>query len=510
MKSVLLTILLLFISQITYSQTFTIDDKGIVKCPNAKVGDKGTISGDTYEAVDNDLLRQRRDQGVDMRKVCTSLVTNMSDLFLNKSFNQAIGNWDMSKVTDVSFMFFSSPFNQAIENWDLSKVTSMRSMFAFSQFNQAIGSWSVGKVTDMNTMFYKSQFNQPIGNWNVSMVENMTEMFSGTPFNQNISQWCVFNLKTEPEGFSSQSPLTSQNKPVWGVCLGFPLKTNLTKPSNNITESIFKTVFEWDTIKDASKYQVQVTEGTTTVVVDTLISVNTLTQVISLKSKTLHSWRVRGYNESKNYYGEWSNVWKFTTQDIAIPSPSLPANGASDVSGQIDLFWSNTPNEASYQVQVSGVSTFSPLFFENTNATTNTVKLPNFIAENPATFYWRVRSKLDSGETGEWSEVWSFTRARLTTDGDTNEIPIQYSLDQNFPNPFNPTTNITFSLPSTVHTRLEVLNVLGQPVYMLVNQTMGRGTHTVSFDGGSLSSGIYLYRLTTPEFTQTRVMSLVK
>ncbi len=284
----------------------------------------------------------------------------------------------------------------------------------------------------------------------------------------------------------------------------------MAKPGNNSLNTSFKPTFEWDTVKDASKYQVQVTNGNNTVVLDTLIASNSLATVTSLKSKTLHNWKVRGFNESKKLYGEWSDAWKFTTQEIQTPSLSLPANGASDVTGQIDLVWSNTPNAASYQVQVSGVNTFTPLFFENTNVTTNSVKLPNFVAGNPATFFWRVRSKLDSGEAGEWSNVWSFTRAKLTSDGDSKETPILYSLEQNFPNPFNPTTNITFSLPSTVYTRLEVLNVLGQPVSVLVNQTMGRGTHTVSFDGGSLSSGIYLYRLTTPEFTQTRVMALVK
>jgi surface protein len=466
-----------------------------------------------------------------------SKVTNMREMFTGSEFNQPIGNWDVSKVTNMSGMFTESKFNQPIGNWDVSNVTNMDVMFSYTlAFNQPIGNWDVSNVTNMSRMFsYTLAFNQPIGNWNVSKVKDMYSMFSNaksfnqpienwnvisvsdmngmfwsSSFNQSINQWCVINIKTEPHEFSTGSPLTNQNKPVWGTCQGLPLKTNLTKPSNNVLGSTFKPTFEWETIKDATKYQVQIIEGFDPVVVDTIISTISLSVVKSLKSKTLHNWRVRGYNESKKLFGEWSDVWKFTTKEIPTPSLSLPTNGSLELSGPIELVWSTTQDATSYHVQVSGVNSFSPIFFENTNVTSNSVKLPNLVGGNPVIFFWRVRSKLDSGETGAWSNVWSFTRSKLTSDGDTKELPIQYSLDQNFPNPFNPTTNISFSLPSTVHTRLEVLNVLGQPVSVLVNQTMGSGTHTVSFDGSSLSSGIYLYRLTTPEFTQTRVMSLVK
>jgi len=125
-----------------------------------------------------------------------SKVTNMTYMFAcifdyDMSFNQPIGNWNVSSVTNMGGMFENSrSFNQNISNWDVSNVTNMNSMFYDSSFNQPIGNWDVSNVTNMNSMFYDSSFNQPIGNWDVSSVINMSNMFYGAEaFCQNISAW---------------------------------------------------------------------------------------------------------------------------------------------------------------------------------------------------------------------------------------------------------------------------------------------------------------------------------
>ncbi|TVQ10577.1 MAG: T9SS C-terminal target domain-containing protein, partial [Balneolaceae bacterium] len=86
----------------------------------------------------------------------------------------------------------------------------------------------------------------------------------------------------------------------------------------------------------------------------------------------------------------------------------------------------------------------------------------------------------------------------------------QFFLNQIYPNPFNPTTQIQFSLPVSTVVRLEVFSVLGQRTATLLNKQMPVGVHTVPFDARSLSSGVYIYRLTTPEFSQSRLMNFVK
>ncbi|MDZ7716289.1 MAG: BspA family leucine-rich repeat surface protein [Balneolaceae bacterium] len=66
-----------------------------------------------------------------------------------------------------------------------------------------------------------SNFNNDISSWDVSSVTNMEAMFlDASSFNQDISVWCVSNISSEPIDFSTGSPLTNSNKPVWGTCPG--------------------------------------------------------------------------------------------------------------------------------------------------------------------------------------------------------------------------------------------------------------------------------------------------
>ena len=88
--------------------------------------------------------------------------------------------------------------------------------------------------------------------------------------------------------------------------------------------------------------------------------------------------------------------------------------------------------------------------------------------------------------------------------------PKEFELNQNYPNPFNPSTNIQYALPVDAHVSLVIYNALGQKVMELVNGQKSAGYHTATFNASALSSGVYLYRLTTPSFTQTKKMLLVK
>ncbi len=87
----------------------------------------------------------------------------------------------------------------------------------------------------------------------------------------------------------------------------------------------------------------------------------------------------------------------------------------------------------------------------------------------------------------------------------------EFSLDQNYPNPFNPTTNISFKLGTSSNVTLEVYNLLGQKVAtILQNQKLSAGSHSHKFDASSLASGLYVYRISTESFTQSRKMMLIK
>jgi hypothetical protein len=92
-----------------------------------------------------------------------------------------------------------------------------------------------------------------------------------------------------------------------------------------------------------------------------------------------------------------------------------------------------------------------------------------------------------------------------------DEYPIKgFDLSQNFPNPFNPSTSINFTLPEVGFISLEVFNALGEKVKTLINGFKTEGTHTINFEASALASGTYLYVLRAKNFVQTKKMQLIK
>jgi hypothetical protein len=92
----------------------------------------------------------------------------------------------------------------------------------------------------------------------------------------------------------------------------------------------------------------------------------------------------------------------------------------------------------------------------------------------------------------------------------TNSNPDQFTLSQNFPNPFNPTTKIEYSLKARTDVRISVYDAMGRLVSSIDKGVQEAGSHNVDFNGAALSSGVYYYKLQTPLFTDTKKMLLVK
>jgi hypothetical protein len=92
----------------------------------------------------------------------------------------------------------------------------------------------------------------------------------------------------------------------------------------------------------------------------------------------------------------------------------------------------------------------------------------------------------------------------------SNEVPKVYSLSQNYPNPFNPSTTIKFDIPKQGVVKLTVFDILGNEVATLENGTMQAGSYIVDFNTTNLSSGVYFYKLTSGNFTDTKKMLLIK
>jgi hypothetical protein len=93
---------------------------------------------------------------------------------------------------------------------------------------------------------------------------------------------------------------------------------------------------------------------------------------------------------------------------------------------------------------------------------------------------------------------------------DVTPIVTHFSLSQNYPNPFNPITNLQFTIGSRQFVILKVYNLLGQEVATLVNEEKPTGEYEIEFNAANLPSGVYIYRLTTAQFSMSKKMTLIK
>lgn len=146
----------------------------------------------------------------------------------------------------------------------------------------------------------------------------------------------------------------------------------------------------------------------------------------------------------------------------------------------------------------------------NGNATEWVKESPDLIANLPITW---IESRPSDGfilvATHGQGAFW----AKLdvpTSIAETDQFPLEIDLKPNYPNPFNPSTTIQFSLNKVADVQLEVFNAMGQLVQTLVNQRLTSGSHNYTFDGSGLNSGVYFVRLSSQEMVQTQKMTLVK
>jgi len=143
--------------------------------------------------------------------------------------------------------------------------------------------------------------------------------------------------------------------------------------------------------------------------------------------------------------------------------------------------------------------------------------LSKFAGSNPAGA-WILQVYNNSVSDSGSLDAWAIKLDVENTTAVENEesLPREFSLDYNYPNPFNPTTTIRYQLPERSTVSLKVYNTLGQEVLTLVNEVQSAGAHSVIFDAKnnknsySLASGVYFYRLQAGDFMQTRKMILLK
>lgn len=128
---------------------------------------------------------------------------------------------------------------------------------------------------------------------------------------------------------------------------------------------------------------------------------------------------------------------------------------------------------------------------------------------------WLKPTSVQAFESDRNNAIMSLVNGQSNSQSSTQSVDPATLLMSNYPNPFNPSTTISFNLPSVMNCKLEIYNLKGQRVTSLLNETRGAGKHTIIWDGldeagRPVSSGIYFYRLTTPQRTISAKMLMIK
>ena len=200
---------------------------------------------------------------------------------------------------------------------------------------------------------------------------------------------------------------------------------------------------------------------------------------------------------------------KFMPFAASIPV-ELTSFTASTIDGNVLLNWTTATelNNSGFEVQKGShtstslsVTEWESIGYVQGNGTSTETHNYSFVDESPVEgkYFYRLK-QIDFDGSFEYSNVIEVI---------TNMI-LDFALEQNFPNPFNPTTKLSWQSPISSHQTLIIYDVLGNEVTTLVDEFRQAGKYELNFDASGLSSGIYFYKLSAGKFVETKKMILIK
>jgi len=206
-----------------------------------------------------------------------------------------------------------------------------------------------------------------------------------------------------------------------------------------------------------------------------------------------------------------TEYWNPRSENVEPQLNLITPNGGEiwNVGEQKQITW-NSQNVKDINIELSTDDGNSWISIANSISTANGVYIDT--VQNFPSLFCRVKiTDAANSALYDISDT-SFTidLASDVTEEYNNHIPNDYQLSQNYPNPFNPSTLISFGIPESGLVSLKIYNLLGEEVRTLINNFKTAGTYRIEFNGIGLPTGVYLYRLQTTSFVDTKKMLLIK
>jgi hypothetical protein len=186
--------------------------------------------------------------------------------------------------------------------------------------------------------------------------------------------------------------------------------------------------------------------------------------------------------------------------------PTIPTNFTWSDMGYPRLSWSASTGADSYTIKrVDDNGTFYFTGITSTSYDDETVET----GEDINTYEYSVKAVNQAGSSA-YTDYIVIGGQDVSKKAPADILPTDFGLSENYPNPFNPTTQINYQLPKSVTVTLKVYNITGQVVATLVNSAKNAGYYTVIWDASDFASGTYIYKLTAGSFSATKRMAVIK
>ncbi|MHB8336266.1 MAG: cellulase family glycosylhydrolase [Ignavibacteriaceae bacterium] len=334
------------------------------------------------------------------------------------------------------------------------------------------------------------------------------------------------------DSLSSTPKFYSTFKPVSAVPV--PTVPALYLPAASTTGLVRTPILKWNASFSyfSITYRVQIATDSSVnsdgsfnaqnVVFDTTISDTAVQLSQPLNSSKTYYWHASAVNLGGE--SNYSLTRSFETGiDISIPLKPVnvtPALLETNVPRLANFSWSASSYAQEYELQIATdyhvyLSGDSVGMFIAQNVVLDTTIADTLIPitdplNSNTTYFWHVSAKNTAGASG-YSASWKFTTGTdLTLVKETSGTPKTFDLSQNFPNPFNPTTIIRYSVPKTSRVIIKVFDILGREVTTLVNSMQEPGTYHVEFNGSRFATGVYFFRMIASGYANIHKMILIK